>query len=287
MQNSMKGESIPTGHQTLTVIEAANGWNAINLRQLWDYRELLWFLTLRNIQLRYKQTVVGAGWAILQPLALMAVYSIFLGGLLNVPTGGIPYPLFVFCGLLVWTYFSTSMTIAAQSLIANQTLVTKVYFPRVLIPLSGVLTGLLDVVATFLVLLIMLPIFGQPLTWGLLLSPIFVGLAALAAFGVGLWLGATNVRFRDIQHVLPLITQIWFFSTPISYPSDLLGNGLGRLLYSLNPMYGVIEGFRAAVLGTPMPPWWSLAVSTVVVLIFVVSGLFYFVRVEPTFAEVI
>jgi len=165
--------------------------------------------------------------------------------------------------------------------------VTKVYFPRVLIPLSGVLTGLVDVLATMLVLLIMLLIYRQPLTWSILLVPLFVVLAALTAFGVGLWLGATNVRFRDIQHVLPLFTQVWFFSTPVSYPSVLLGEGTARLLYSLNPMYGVIEGFRAAVLGTPMPPWWSIAVSIAVVLILVISGLFYFVRVEPTFAEVI
>lgn len=271
----------------VTVIQPRLAWNAVDLHLLWDYRELLWFLTLRNLQLRYKQTVVGAGWAVLQPLALMIVYSVFLGGLLEVPTGDIPYPLFVFSGLLVWTYFSTSMTIASQSLVANQTLVTKVYFPRVLIPLSGVLTGLVDVLATMLVLLIMLLIYRQPLTWSILLVPLFVVLAALTAFGVGLWLGATNVRFRDIQHVLPLFTQVWFFSTPVSYPSMLLGEGTARLLYSLNPMYGVIEGFRAAVLGTPMPPWWSLAVSMAVVLILVISGLFYFVRVEPTFAEVI
>jgi len=287
MSAAQKGVPMAPVRHSLTVIEATKGWNVVSLRLLWNYRELLWFLTVRNIKLRYKQTIVGAGWAVLQPLALMIVYSVFLGGLLEVPTGNIPYPLFVFSGLVVWTYFSTSMTIASQSLVANQALVTKVYFPRVLIPLSGVLTGLVDVAATMLVLLIMLPIFGQSLTWSILLVPLFVGLAALAAFGVGLWLGATNVRFRDIQHVLPLISQVWFFSTPISYPSDLLGSGLARLFYSLNPMYGVVEGFRAAVLGTPMPPWWSLAISTAVVLVLVISGLFYFVRMEPTFAEVI
>ncbi len=255
------------------------------LREVLEYRELLFFLTWRDVRVRYKQTALGAAWALLQPVLSMLVFSVFFGALARVPSDALPYPVFAYCGLLPWQLFAFALTASAQSLTANERLVTKVYFPRLLLPLSAVLAGLVDFAVASLLLAPLMWAYGVRPGPALLTLPLFVLLALATAVAVGLGLGALNVRFRDVRHALPFLTQFWLFATPIAYPASLVPERY-RLLMGLNPMSGVVEGFRWALLGAPAPGA-LLGVSIVVVLLGLVLGLLYFLRVERSFADVI
>ena len=273
-------QQVPT-----TVIQPSRGWVALNLRDLWAYRELLYFLVWRDIKVRYKQTVLGAAWAVLQPFFTMVVFSIFFGGLAKVPSDGIPYPIFAYCALVPWSYFAGALDRAGNSLVGSANLITKVYFPRLAIPMSAVLAGLLDLAIAFVVLLGMMLYYGIVPTAAILTLPLFLLLAIATALAVGLWLSALNVQYRDVRYTIPFLTQFWLFATPIAYSSSLVPQQW-RALYGLNPMAGVVEGFRWALLGKD-PPGPLLVVSTVVVVLLLIGGLYYFRRMEKTFADVV
>jgi len=268
------------------IIRPSKGWVSLNLRDLWEYRELLFFLVWRDIKVRYKQTVLGVAWAILQPLLTMVVFSIFFGRLAGVPSDGIPYPIFTFTALLPWQLFSYALIESSNSLVANERLITKVYFPRLVIPLSAVLAGLVDFGIAFGVLVVMMLFWGIVPTVAILTLPFFILLAITTALAVGLWLSALNVQYRDVRYVLPFLSQFWLFATPIAYPSSLIPEPW-RALYGLNPMAGVVEGFRWALLGTTSNTTSLLIVSMVIVTVLLVSGLAYFRRMERTFADII
>ena len=268
------------------IIRPSKGWVPLKLKELWEYRELLYFLIWRDIKVRYKQTVLGAAWAIIQPLFTMIVFSIFFGRLAKIPSDGLPYPIFAYCALLPWQLFAHALTESGNSLVASQNLITKVYFPRLVIPISAVLAGLVDFVIAFVVLLGMMFYYGIVPTAATLTLPLFILLAIATALAVGLWLSALNVQYRDVRYTIPFLTQFWLFSTPIAYPSSLVPEQW-RPLYGLNPMAGVVEGFRWALLGTANPPGPMLAVSVAVVVALLVGGLYYFRRMEKTFADVV
>lgn len=268
------------------IIRPSSGWVPLNLRAIWEYREVLFFLAWRDIKVRYKQTVLGVAWAILQPVMTMVVFSVFFGGLAGVPSNGLPYPLFVFCALLPWQLFAHALTESSNSLVANERLISKVYFPRLVIPLSAVLVGLVDFVFPFFVLLGMMFYYGITPTTALWTLPLFLLLAVTTSLGVGLWLSALNVEYRDVRYTLPFITQFWLFVSPVAYPSGLVPEPW-RLVYGLNPMAGAIEGFRWALLGNVEGPGPMLAVSVAATLFLLVGGLYYFRRMEKTFADVV
>lgn len=267
-------------------VEPTGGWPRLNLRDLWRYRELFYFLTWRDIKVRYKQTVLGAAWALVQPLAAMAIFTIFFGRLAGIPSEDVPYSVFAFAGLVLWLFFATGITQAANSLVAGASLVTKVYFPRLLMPASSVLAGAVDLVLASTLLVGLALILGVTPPPAVVAAPLFVLIAFTSAAGVGLWLSALNVQFRDVRHVVPFLTQFWLFATPVAYPSSLLDEPW-RTLYGLNPMAGAVDGFRWAVLGTPAPPVGMILLSTLVAVVLLVSGAFYFRRMEKTFADVI
>ena len=267
------------------VIRPSRGWVSLDLRDLWRYRELLYFLTWRDIKVRYKQTIFGAAWAILQPFFTMIVFSIFFGRLAKVPSDGIPYPIFAYCALLPWSYFAGALDRASNSLVGSSHLITKVYFPRLAIPISAVMAGLVDFGIAFVVLLAMMVYYGFAPTTAALTLPFFLLLAVATALAVGLWLSALNVQYRDVRYTTPFLTQFWLFATPIAYPSSLVPEQW-RAWYGLNPMAGVVEGFRWALLGKE-PPGPLLAVSIVVVVLLLIGGLYYFRRMEKTFADVV
>ena len=271
----------------VTIIEPAHGWVPLKLGELLEYREVLFFLIWRDVKVRYRQTLIGASWAIIQPVVTMVVFALFFGRLARMPSDGLPYPLFTFAALVPWTFFARAMAQSSESLVGNQHLITKVYIPRLLLPLARVLGGLPDLGLSFLVLLGMVWWYrGFPSLTGLLWMPPLILLAMATALGVGLWLSALNVQYRDIQHVIPFLTQVWLFATPIAYPASLLSEP-ARTLYGLNPMVGVVEGFRAALVGSSNPPAAILAISTLATLCMLVSGAFFFRRVERSFADVI
>jgi lipopolysaccharide transport system permease protein len=271
----------------VTVIQPSSGWVPLRLSELWQYREILYFLIWRDIKVRYKQTVIGAAWAIVQPLMTMVVFSIFLGGLAKVPSDGIPYPVFSFCALVPWAFFANGLTQSSQSLVSSSHLITKVYFPRLLIPTARVLAGLPDLGLAFLVLLGIIWYYGlRPSPLLVLWLPAFILLALVTALGFGLWLSALNVKYRDIQHAIPFLTQLWLFATPIAYPASLVP-GPWRTLYALNPMVGVVEGFRWTLLGSGDSPGVMSAASALAALVILVTGAFFFRRVERTFADLI
>ena len=267
------------------IIEPARGFVAIDLRELWHYRDLLYFLTWREISIRYKQTVLGFTWAVLQPLLTMLVFTVFLGRLARVPSDGIPYPVFSYLGLLPWTYFANAVTRSGTSLVSNANLVSKVYFPRLLIPLSGTLSALVDFAVAFVLLLVLMLFYGVAIKPTLLLVVPLTVLASLAALGVGMWLSALNVQYRDVQHAVPFLIQLWMFATPVVYPASIVPERW-RLVFSLNPLAGVIEGYRAAALGRPLP-WSALAVSTAVIAAFTAVGGWQFRRMERRFADIV
>ncbi len=266
-------------------IKRSQGWAALNLHELWEYRELLYLLTWRDIRVRYKQTVLGGAWAVVQPLLMMVVFSVFFGRLMNTPSDGLPYPVFSFCALLPWQLFAFGLTQAGNSLVANQHVITKVYFPRLLVPLSAVIAGLLDFAVAFVVLLALMAFYAIVPSIAILTLPFFILLALASAVAAGLWLSALNVQYRDVRHIIPFLTQVWLFATPIAYSGNLVPKQW-QLLYGLNPMVGVVDGFRWALLGTP-PPAASIFVSATVVGVALIGGLLYFRRVEKTFADVV
>lgn len=268
------------------VIQPSKGWVSLRLKEVWEYRELLYFLTWRDIKVRYKQTVLGAAWAIIQPFFTMIVFSIVFGWLAKIPSDGLPYPVFAYCALLPWQLFSHALTESGNSLVGSQNLITKVYFPRLVIPMAAVVGGLVDFAVAFLVLVGMMAYYGIVPTAALITLPLFVLLALATALGAGLWLSALNVQYRDIRYTIPFLTQFWLFATPVAYPASLMPEPW-RALFGLNPMAGVVEGFRWALLGKEHGPWPLLAVSVVVVAALLVGGLFYFRRMEKTFADVV
>jgi lipopolysaccharide transport system permease protein len=269
------------------VIKPISGWTALNLKDLWTYRELVYFLTWRNLKVRYKQTVLGAAWAILQPFLTMVVFSIFFGNLAKVPSDGVPYPIFSYTALLPWTLFAKALTDASHSLVQSSHMITKVYFPRLILPLASILAGLVDFALAFLVLFAMMLYYGIYPTAVVWTLPLFVLLAMITALGVGFWLSAMNVLYRDIGYVLPFLTQFWMTLTPIAYPASLLPEKW-RLIYALNPMTGVVEGFRWALLGSAASaPTGMLVVSSIISILVLISGLFYFRRMERRFADMV
>lgn len=270
----------------LIIIRPSKGWVSINLREIWQYRDLLYFLVWRDIKVRYKQTALGVLWAFIQPFLAMVVFSVFFGGLAGLPSDGIPYPIFTFTALLPWQYFSNALNQSGNSLVANQQLITKVYFPRLIIPVSAVLSGLVDFGIAFLLLLAMMLYYRISPTLALLTLPLFLLLTVATALAVGLWLSALNVEYRDVRYTIPFLTQFWLFATPIAYPSSIVPESW-RALYGLNPMAGVVEGFRWALLGKETGVGPMIIVSIMVVAILLVGGLVYFRRMEKNFADVI
>jgi lipopolysaccharide transport system permease protein len=265
-------------------IRPTKGWAALNLKDLWLYRELVYFLTWRDIKVRYKQAVLGIAWAILQPLMTMVIFSFIFGNLAKLPSDGIPYPLFSYAAVLPWQLFSSALQRSSISLVGNANLLTKIYFPRLIIPFSAVMASLVDFGIAFLVM-IGLMIYYQ--VWPTLMTLWVIPLSLLAlvtALAVSLWLSALNVLYRDVQHMVPFLIQFWMYASPVAYSATLIPTGIWRIIYGLNPMAGVIQGFRWALLGA-QPPDILLAVSIVMVLILLVSGLFYFRRMEKTFAD--
>jgi len=268
------------------VIEPREALFNLNLYALWEYRELLYFLVWRDIKIRYKQTVIGAGWAILQPLMTMVIFTVVFGNFAKVPSDGLPYPIFAYTALLPWTYFAQAINRSSESLVSNTNLISKIYFPRLIIPISAALAPLVDFGIAFVILLGMMAWFGISPNWGILSLPLFLLLATMTALAVSLFLSALNVKYRDVRYTIPFIVQVWMFASPVAYPISLVPEKW-RLLYSLNPMAGVIEGFRWALLGKSSPDFAVMAVSAVVVLILLLGGLVYFKKMERTFADVI
>ncbi|MCD6356279.1 MAG: ABC transporter permease [Anaerolineaceae bacterium] len=269
-----------------SILKPTRGWAALNLRDLWLYRELIYFMTWRDLKVRYKQTLLGASWAILQPFLTMVVFSIFFGNLAKVPSDGVPYPIFSYTALIPWTLFSKALQDASRSLVANSHMITKVYFPRMILPLSSVLAGLVDFLIAFIVLLGMMFFFRITPTVNLWMLPFFLLLTLVTAIGVGLWLSALNVLYRDINYILPFLTQFWMYLTPIAYPSSMVPEEW-RAIYALNPMVGVVEGFRWVLLGTEQPSGIMTMVSSAVAVILLVSGMFFFRRTERLFADMV
>jgi lipopolysaccharide transport system permease protein len=270
----------------VTVIEPSKGWVSLRLGALWRFRELLYFLIWRDVKVRYKQTLLGAAWAILQPLLTMIVFSIFFGKLARMPSDGVPYPLFAYVALVPWTFFANGLTLSSNSLVSNQTLLRKVYFPRLVIPVSAVASGLLDFAIAFVVLLGLAARYGVTPTANMLWLPVLVLLALVTALGVGLWFAALNVLYRDIQYVVPFLVQVWLYATPIVYPSSLVPERW-RTLYALNPMVGVVEGFRWTLLGTGTAPGPMILVSAAAAVATLIGGLFFFRRMEKSFSDVV
>src|SRR5262245_58381891 len=283
--------TFPTQAQTgsadpLIRVEPSNGWVSLKLREVWAYRELLYFLIWRDVKVRYKQTAIGAGWAILQPFLTMVVFSVFFGRLAEIPSDGIPYPIFTFAALVPWTFFANGLNQSANSLVGSANLITKVYFPRLVVPLATVLSGIVDFVLALIVLLGMMLYYGLMPTINVLWLPFFLLLALAASLGVGLWFSALNVQYRDVRYVVPFFTQLGLFATPIAYPSSLLSEPW-RTIYGLNPMVGVVDGFRWALLGTHTSPGLITVASSLMTLAILIAGLFYFRRMEKTFADVV
>ncbi len=270
----------------LVVYEPSRGWLSLNLREVWAYRELLYFLTWRDIKVRYAQAALGGSWAILQPLLTMAIFSIIFGNLAKLPSDGIPYPVFSYVALLPWQLFAGALQRAGTSLVGNANLLTKVYFPRLIIPMSAVAAGLVDFALAFVVLLGLMFFYNIQLTWAVLVLPFLILLALLTALAVGIWLSALNVKYRDFQYVIPFLIQAWMYASPVAYSTGLIPDGNWRIIYGLNPLAGVIQGFRWALLGAA-PPDELLVVSVIMVLVLLVSGLYYFKRMEKTFADVV
>ena len=270
----------------VTVFKPSTGWDSLKLRQLWQYRELLYFLTWRDIKVRYKQSVLGAAWAIIQPLATMIIFSVIFGQLARLPSDGVPYPVFSYTALLPWNLFAGALGRCTTSVVGSANLVKKVYFPRLVIPVASTLAVLVDFAIAFLVLVGLLFYYGFAPTLATLTLPLFVLLALVSALAVGLWLSALNARYRDVGHAIPFLIQVWMYASPVAYATSLIPERW-QTLYALNPMVGVIEGFRWALLGTGTGPGPMLAVSSAVTLILLVSGAFYFRRMEKTFADVV
>jgi lipopolysaccharide transport system permease protein len=285
----MTTASHSTGHASDLpehIIAPARGLAALRLGEIWEYRELLFFLVWRDIKIRYKQTAMGAAWAILQPVVTMVVFSIFFGRLAQLPSDGVPYPVFTFCALLPWQLFAFALTESSNSVVVNQRLITKVYFPRLIMPLAAVGVGLVDFLVSLIVLIVLFVYYGiTPSVW-IWTLPFWVLCTVVTALSVGLWLSALNVRYRDVRYTLPFLTQIWLLATPVAYSTTLVPEAW-RAVYAINPMVGVVSGFRWAIVGQTASPWPMVAVSAAAVAVLFVTGLIYFRRMEQTFADVI
>ncbi|MFX0196941.1 MAG: ABC transporter permease [Candidatus Hodarchaeota archaeon] len=275
-----------TKEVSVVCIKPSRGWVLPKMREIWTYRELLYFFVWRDFKVRYKQTALGALWAIIKPFSLMVIFSIFFGKLAKIPSEGIPYPIFTYAALLPWSYFAQSLSASSNSLVGNSHLITKVYFPRLIIPISSVLSGLVDFAISFSILLAMMLYYQITPTLAVLLLPVLILMAMVTALGVGLWLSALNVQYRDIRFTLSFLVQFWFFATPVVYPSNLVPERW-RFIYSLNPMAGVVEGFRGALLGRGQLDWPTFMVSIIVTTLVLVTGTFYFRRMEKGFADVV
>ncbi len=266
-------------------IEPGKGWGSLELRDLWTYRELLYFLTWRDVKVRYKQTALGVAWAIIQPLVTMLIFTLFFGRLAGVPSDNIPYPIFAYAGLLPWTFFSNAISNSGNSLVGSANLITKVYFPRMIIPGAAVLAGLVDFAIAFVILVLLMIYYGVIVTWTVLMFPVLLLLTALLGLGVGMWLSALNVKYRDVRFALPFIIQLWMFVSPVIYPASFLPPQVRWLLW-LNPMTGIIEGYRSSLFGRQFN-WTALAASTVITLAALIYSSFTFRRMEKTFADII
>lgn len=269
-------------------IEPSRGWVSLKLRELWEYRELLYFITWRDIKVRYKQSVLGIAWAIIQPFVAMVVFTVFFGKLANLGPEGVPYPIWNYAAMVVWTYFAFALTQSSNSLVTSSALLKKIYFPRLAVPIAATLSGLVDFFIAMSVLIPMMLFYGYAPTLNTLWLVPLILLAFVTAFGVGLWFSALNVQFRDVKHAVPFLVQIWFFATPIVYSaSDKITDPTWLAVYSLNPMVGVTEGFRWALLGLDTKPGPMILVSALVSTTIFLGGLFYFRRMEKTFADVV
>jgi lipopolysaccharide transport system permease protein len=280
------GSSVPAMELPITRIRPSDGWRAIDLVELWRFRELLFFLALRDIKLRYKQTALGIAWAVIQPLFTMLVFAFFFGRLGKLPSDGKPYPLFVLVALVPWQLFAYALTQSSNSLVNEQRLITKVYFPRLIVPIASVLAGVVEFLVALGLVAIGMAAFGVTPTMAVLALPAFFVFAIMAALAIGLWLSALNVQYRDVRYTIPFLAQFWMFLTPIAYPASMVPDAY-RSWYGLNPMSGVVEGFRWALLGTEAPDWGMMVVSATVVALLLLGGVFYFRRMERTFADVV
>lgn len=269
-----------------TLLRPTKGWAQLKLREVWEYRELLYYLTWRDVIVRYKQTVLGAAWAIIQPLLAMVIFTFFFGRLAKIPSGGVPYSLFNYAALVLWTFFANGLSQGSNSLITNPELVKKVYFPRLVLPTATVLSGLVDLSLAFALLTGMMVWHGYHPTTRMFWAPVFVLLALVTCLGVTYWMSAMNVMFRDVRYTIPFITQLWMYGSPIVYPSTMVPENL-RALYGINPMVGVVEGFRWALLGTPQPSASVLIASATAAFLLLLSGMYYFRRIEKVFADLI
>jgi lipopolysaccharide transport system permease protein len=267
-------------------IQQTSGWTSLKLKDIWEYRELLAIFVWRDLKVRYRQTVIGALWAIVQPLLTMVIFSIFFGRLAGVPSDNIPYPIFSYAALVPWTFFANSILLGSNSLIMHSEMIKKIYFPRLTMPLAAMLAGLVDFMLAFIILLGMMLYYGFMPTINIIWFPFFVLLAMMTSLGVSLWFSALNVQFRDVRYIVPFIMQAWLFATPVAYPSSLLSQPW-HTLYGLNPMVGVVEGFRWALLGTNTAPGPVFFVSFLVAFLIFISGLYYFRKAEKIFADVI
>ena len=271
--------------EPLVTIQPTRGWLPLNFGDLWTYRELLYFLTWRDVKVRYKQTELGVAWAIIQPLLTMLIFTIFFGRLAGVPSDNVPYPIFAYAGLLPWTFFSNAISNSGNSLVGSANLITKVYFPRMIIPGAAVAAGLVDFAIAFVILVLLMIYYGVTVTWSVLMFPVVVLLTTLLALGVGMWLSALNVKYRDVRFALPFLIQLGLFVSPVIYPVSFLPAKLAWLL-SLNPMTGIIEGYRSALFGRPFN-WSALAISTAITLALLVYSTYSFRRMEKSFADII
>lgn len=280
-------ERVPTGLNNLFVtIEPSESWVPLRLGDLWQYRELLYFLTWRDVKVRYKQTLLGAAWAILQPLLTMIIFSLLFGRLAGIPSEGIPYPIFAFGGLLIWTFFSNSVTNSGNSLVGSANLITKIYFPRLIIPAAAVAAGLVDLVLAFVIQVALMIYYGVHATWALTMLPVLVLLATLLAMGVGMWLSALNVKYRDVRYAIPFVIQLWMFASPIIYPVDMLPEKW-RWVLMLNPLTGIVQNFRIALFGTLPFEWKSLGISALITFVVLIYSAYSFRRMERHFADIV
>jgi lipopolysaccharide transport system permease protein len=268
------------------VIQPSKSLFHLDLRPIWQYRELLYFLIWRDVKVRYKQTVIGAAWALLQPLMTMMIFTVIFSNFAKIPSDGLPYPIFAYTALLPWAYFAQAISGSSTSLVSSAHLISKVYFPRLIVPISAAVAPMVNFAIAFVILLAMMAWYDTTPTWGVLALPFLLCLTLVTALAVALWLSALNVRYRDVGHVIPFLVQCWMYLSPVAYPVSLVP-GKWRLIYSLNPMAGVIEGFRWALLGKESPDFWAITVSTTVILVLLMGGIVYFKRMERTFADVI
>ena len=270
----------------VVVVEPQQGFFHLDLGAVWEYRELLYFLVWRDVKVRYKQTIIGAAWAVFQPLMTMMMFAVIFGNFVKIPSDGLPYPIFAYAALLPWTYFAQALARSGTSLVGNANLITKVYFPRLMIPLSAAIAPVVDFLFSFFILLIMMGWYGIAPTWGALAIPLFLLLAFMTALAVGLWLAPLNVKYRDVGHMIPFLGQIWMYASPVVYPVSLIPEKWW-LVFGLNPMTGVIEGFRWGLLGKQSPDFTVIGCSAIAVVILLLSGLVFFRRMERTFADVV